>query len=57
MAEQVDVRSTTKEQVAYDLMALIAREEGTYPKGDKAREYYLELYYRCFNVTIGHAPK
>jgi hypothetical protein len=57
MAEQVEVKATTKEQVAYNLMLYISAEEGKYPKGDQAREYYLDLYYRCIRATMGHAPR
>lgn len=48
----VDVRADSRERVAYDLMNKIGFEENS--NDATKRDYWLELYYRCYRATQGY---
>lgn len=51
MADDVNIKSSSKESVAFDLMKTIY----TYEKpNDKNRKYWLTLYSQCLKATSGH---
>lgn len=57
MTDQAVSKPDSKERVALELMHYIVGAEGTYPKGDAARKYYLDLYHQCWRMAAGREPK
>ncbi|HEV8160527.1 MAG TPA: hypothetical protein VGP58_15970 [Pyrinomonadaceae bacterium] len=45
--ETQPIRIETGEEVAFELMKLIAEKENKNPAPEEAREYYLDLFVEC----------
>jgi len=50
----IEVKNSSQEQTAFDLMNLIALEEKSIDSDSKDRKYWLTLYSQCLNATSGY---
>ncbi len=58
MADNTIIGGESREQVAFQLLRLIAQNEGKQINRDGAeRAYVLNLYYECLHVTMGGKPR
>jgi hypothetical protein len=58
---EVNIETSTKEQIAFELMTTIAHascsSKGKFKKKQKSEKYWLDLYQQCLQSVLNLRPK
>jgi hypothetical protein len=58
---EVDIETSTKEQIAFELMTTIAHascsSKGKFKKKQQSEDYWLDLYEKCLLSVLNMRPK